>query len=238
MDSQASPRPLRASEPPHAGPGLNKWDKILYQGKVFQAFINLASLTSLVVNIVLFVMLLVLGAELFALKSVLEKQLIGGLSENFLSMDQAHIVTQIQVQDEILVKDQITVAFTLPLQQQTTVVLTQDTPVNRAIVYLNGQPVPTDIILRRGTPLDIYLDLSVPVSQTVPVELRVPVNLTVPVDIPLAETDLHAPFNGLRSVLLPYQVILDQLPDSWLETSLCGPLTRWWCLQIFGDVSR
>lgn len=210
-------------------------DRFLYQGKIRAAYWDLAALASLLLNVILLITVVLLAGMVFTLKDIVENQLIQGLSQNFQAMDQAHIITEIQVQDRILVRDTIPVVFSLPLQQQTTVVLSEDTPVNNATVYLNGQPVPTNIILRRGTPLNIYLDLTVPVSQTIPIELSVPVNLTVPVDIPLAETDLHRPFQGLQQVLLPYQHLLGKLPDSWLETPLCGPLTGWLCQLYLGE---
>lgn len=224
--------------PPGASSGsARRWERILYQGKIRDALWNLAAIASLVLNVVLIAAVLLLSSILFPLKNLIEDQLIQGLSQNFQAMDQAHIITKIQVQDRILVRDTIPVVFTLPLQQQTTVVLSEDTPVNNATVYLNGQPVPTNIILRRGTPLNIYLNLSVPVSQTIPIELSVPVSLTVPVDIPLARTELHQPFQGLQEVLLPYQVLLSKLPDSWLETPFCGPLTGWLCRLYFGEIT-
>lgn len=235
MEPQIPTRPPRAARAPVSAPKPSRWDRFIYQGKIQAAFWNVASLASLFINVILLIMVLLLGSVVFALKGVVQDQLITGLSENFQAMDQAHIVTTIQVKDQILVEDQIAVVFNLPLQQQTTVVLTQDTPVNNATVYLNGQPIPTDIVLRRGTPLNIFLDLSVPVSQTVPVQISVPISLTVPVDIALASTGLHTPFEGLQNVLLPYQTILGNLPDSWLETPMCGPLTNWACRRIFGE---
>jgi len=166
---------------------------------------------------------LIIGRELFVLKQLVEVQLIGGLYDNFVKMDQAHIVTTIQVQDTIIVKDTIPVVFDLPLNQETTVVLTKDTPVKNASVYLNNTAVTTNITLRKGTPLNIALNLVVPVNQMLPVELKVPVNLPVPVDIPLAETDLHEPFVGLQEVLSPYRSLLGGLPSSGDELP-CGPL--------------
>ena len=37
----------------------------------------------------------------------------------------------------------------------------------------------------------------------VPVLMTVPVSLQVPVNIPLSQTELHAPFNGLQQTILP-----------------------------------
>ncbi|MBN1148696.1 MAG: hypothetical protein JXA78_15660 [Anaerolineales bacterium] len=233
MHSPSTPSVNPAQEPTqHQTGGLRDLyglERILWRGKIGPAFWNIASLLSLSVNLVLLAILILLGRELFTLKQLVDRQLIGGLYDNFVKMDQAHIVTTIRVQDTIKVVDSIPVVFDLPLKQETTVVLTKDTPVKNATIYLNGAAVPLDIILRKGTPLRIALDLVVPVNQTVPVTLNVPVDLSVPVDIALANTDLHEPFTGLQDVVSPYQDLMQDLPDSWNETPLCGPLTEWMC---------
>ena len=184
-------------------PGREKVDRFLYQGKIGPAFWTFASLVSLLVNGVLLVVILLLGRQIFAIKGMVSGQLIDGLYDNFLAMDQAHIVTTIEVVDTIQVQDTIPVVFDLRLNQQTQVVLTQDTPVINATIFLNGQAVPLDLVLRKGTPLNIALDLTVPVSQTIPVVLNVPVKLKVPVDIALDQTDLHRPFTGLQDAYSP-----------------------------------
>lgn len=234
--SQAKP----ASESPAPLPGY------LWQGKPLPAFWTVGSTLSLILNVILIIMLLILGRELFALKSLVQDQLIGGLYKNFQKMDSSHIVTTIGVNDTILVDDMIQVNDTIPvvfdlaLKQNTQVVLTRNTPIDNATVYLNGSPVRTDIMLPKGTELNISLDLVVPVNQMipitldVPVKLKVPINLSVPVDIALDQTDLHKPFVGLQNVLEPYDSLLTGLPGSWAETPLCGPLTGWVCRSLFG----
>jgi hypothetical protein len=212
---------------------LSKIDDYLRQARFSQAFWTIAGLISLAINVFLIAAVILLARQVFNIKQVVHYQLINGLSENFAKMDEAHIVTTIQVSDTIKVEDNIPVVFNLPLQQETQVVLTQDTPVRNATIYLNRAAVPIDIILRKGTPLNIALDLVVPVNQTIPVVLNVPVNLTVPVDIPLNATDLHTPFEGLQEVLVPYQSLMLQMPDSPEELPLCGPLTNWFCDWFF-----
>lgn len=201
----------------------------LWQGRILPAFWTVASLLSLAVNVVLIVILILVGKQLFPLKQLLTQQLLGGLYYNFVQMDQAQIKTEVLVTDTIHVSDSIAVTFDLPLSQDTRVVLTRDTPINRATIFLNNQAVPIDIMLPAGTPLDIRLDMSVPVNQTVPVELDVPVNLRVPVTIPLNETELHDPFIGLQEVVSPYYWQLTGLPDSWSELLLCTPGADWLC---------
>lgn len=217
--------------PPSSEPGLAR--KVFYRGRVGEAFWTIASVISIAISIILIIALILVSRELFTLKALVEGQLIGGLYDNFVKMDEANITTMItvddmiKVQDTIMVQDTIPVVFDLPLNQETTVVLTTNARVNGAQVNLNGAWVPTDIILRKGTELTIRLNMTVPVSQTIPVNLTVPVNLDVPVhlqvpvDIPLDSTELHEPFVGLQGVLSPYRDLLASLPNSWEETPLC-----------------
>lgn len=183
--------------------------------KVGPAFWTIASLFSMVVNVILIVLLLSLGRQLFTLKSLVQDQLLGGLYTNFQMMDKAHIRTTIPVNAEVPAK------FDLPLNTETMVTLTQDTTVMGATIYeLEAWPLyitkaKTNIILPAGSQLPVALNLTVPVDQ------KIPVNLTVNVDIPLAETELHPPFVGLQEVVKPYYTLLDELPDSWRVT-ICG----------------
>ena len=212
----------------------NVWPRLrpfLWRGRIGPAFWTVASMLSLVVNIILIVILILLGRQLFFLKEdVVSDQLINGLYDNFVLMDKAHIKTTITVSDTIQVKDTIPVVFDLPLAQKTVVTLTEDTPIKGATIYLNGQPVPLDLNLPPGTELSIQLDLTVPVNQTVPVVLNVPVNLQVPVDIALDKTELHQPFVGLQQVLSPFRKLLGEVPDSWSKVckgsmkSICSVL--------------
>jgi hypothetical protein len=217
-----------AQEPDEKPRGSSKW---VWQGKLGPAFWTVASLLSLSINVILIVLLILLGKQLFPLKDLLSQQLLGGLYYNFVQMDQAQIKTDVRVKDTIHVSDTIEVVFDLPLAQDTRVILTQNTPINQATIFLNGQAVPINIVLPAGTPLDIRLNMTVPVSQTVPVELDVPVNLNVPVVIPLDETELHDPFIGLQEVVSPYYWQIVKLPDSWTELLLCAPGIERLCPQ-------
>jgi hypothetical protein len=190
------------------------------------AFWTIASIVSLVINIILIVVLISLGQQLFALKTIVKDQVLGGLYQNFVMMDQAHIRTSIPVSAQVPAK------FDLPLSTNTTVTLTADTAINNATVLEfnagNSLYIPRaglDIILPAGTKLPVALNLTVPVDQ------QIPVDLVVDVDIPLNQTELHKPFVGLRKVVEPYYGILDELPDSWSEV-LCGPRPSGLCAQI------
>jgi hypothetical protein len=209
---------LQEGQPPARGQDV--WPRVrpfLWRGRIAPAFWTVASTLSLAVNILLIVILILLGRQLFFLKQdVVSNQLVNGLYDNFVRMDEAHIRTTITVSDTIQVKDTIPVVFDLPLQQKTMVVLTKDTPV-KTTIFLNNTAVPLDLILTQGTELNIKLDMSVPVNQTIPVTLNVPINLRVPVDIPLDQTELHEPFVGLQQVVSPFRQLLGAVPDSWSE---------------------
>jgi len=200
-----SPTPVT---PPPPAPRRRK-GRWLWQGRVFPAFWTITGIVSLVVNIILIVTLILVGRELFVVKSLVQN-LVTGLHSNFVLMDQAHIKTTINVSTTIPVK------FTLPVKTNTTVVLTADTTIKGASVSLSTgglsiQSAPTDIILPAGTNLPIALDISVPVNTTIPIQIP------VDVDIPLNNTELHQPFVGLQQVVGPYQDLLNSLPNSWSD---------------------
>ena len=188
----------------------------LHRFKFGPAFWTIASLISITVNILLVVIVILLGNQLFSLKSLVEKQVLGSLYQSFAEMDTAHIRTAIPVNAEVPAK------FDLPLTTTTEVILSEDTNISNATVYdLNAGALyisraNTSIILPKGTKLPVNLNLTVPVDQ------KIPVNLMVDVDIPLSQTELHKPFAGLQEVVKPYYTYLNSLPNSWRE-ALCGP---------------
>lgn len=173
-------------------------------------FWTITGIISLAVNIILILVVVVLSTQLFSIKRLVQDQVLGGLFNNFVLMDQAHIKTTIPVSASVPAK------FDLQLKTNTTVILTEDTTINNARVNLStgGLSItnaPANIVLPAGTNLPIALDLVVPVDQ------MIPVNLTVDVDIPLAQTELHEPFVGLQEVVRPYYKMLKDLPDSWAD---------------------
>jgi hypothetical protein len=233
---QAAPAPARSP--------LERLRPLFWQGRLMPAFWTVGSFFSLALNVILIVTLVLLVRQIFTLKGLVQNQLIGGLYSNFVRMDQASIVTTvqvdttIQVRDSIRVSDEIPVVFDLPLNQKTEVVLTKDADIGNATAYINGSAVNMPIVLQKGTRLNIGLELTVPVSQTVPVVLNVPVNLDVPVhldvpvNIPLSQTELHGPFTGLQEVVQPYNQALAALPNSWMETPFCQD-AEWLCKLWF-----
>lgn len=199
--------------------------RVIRGEKVGPAFWTIASLISLGINIVLIIALVLLAKQLFSFKSLVEKQVLGGLYQNFVLMDQAHIRTTIPVSAQVPAK------FDLPLNTTTEVTLAEDSTVPNATVYdLNAGALyisraNTSIVLPKGTKLPINLNLTVPVDQ------KIPVNLMVDVDIPLNQTELHTPFAGLQEVVKPYYTYLNRLPNSWQE-ALCGSNPSDLCQQL------
>ncbi len=201
----------------------------LRPGLLLPPFWTITGILSLIVNAVLIAVLIGLGSQLFALKQIVSGQLIEGLYQNFVLMDQAHIRTVIPVRNQT-----VRANFTLHIQTPTTVRLSQDTLLSNAQVLrlntggLTIYNAPADIVLKAGSELPIVLDLEVPVDQ------EIPINLDVQVDIPLKDTDLHQPFTGLQQVLLPYREMLAGTPNSWAE-ALCGAPPLPACLWLFGE---
>jgi hypothetical protein len=161
-DPNLSEVPTEPRRPPQLGWGW-RWQRLFWQGRIGSAFWTVASLFSLIVNIVLIVMLVVMGQKLFSLKRLVSEQLIGGLFQNFVLMDQGQIQTIVQV------SDQIPVQFDLPVATTTTVKLTKNTRIRGASVNLSTggltiSNAPTTILLPAGTELPIALSIVVPVD--------------------------------------------------------------------------
>lgn len=190
-------------------------------------FWTITGLMSLVVNLILIIVVILLGSQLFTLKKTLRDELIGKLYHNFALMDRASIKTTIPVSTTVPAR------FDLPVETDTTVVLTRETTIRGARVSLatGGLSIfsaPTDIILPAGTQLPVHLSLVVPVDQSIPV------NLDVSVDIPLNQTELHEPFIGLQQTIAPYYEMIDKIPGTWAEV-FCGIPPGGFCEKIFSS---
>jgi len=206
--------PVTASTAPEAG--------FQPRYKFLPAFWTFTGILSLIVNIILFVILLVALTNLGIIQLTANDQLstlLGGLHTNFVKMDEAHIKTVIPIRQEIPVQ------FTLNVSGDTTVVLTQDVTINNALVTvqtggLNIVNAQATIVLRQGTPLPVNIQ-----SLSVPVDQRVPISFDVAVDIPLNQTDLHAPFLGLRQVVEPWYCLVE--PNALVNgVQVCSPLAN------------
>lgn len=198
-----------ASVQTHAASTTESKSKPRSTFKFLPAFWTIASVISFTVN---FVLLIVLALVLQNLKSVgvtvmgLSDHLLGGLYNNFVKMDQAHIITEIPVRQEIPVN------FTLNVSGPTNVTLSQDVAINGALVTvntggLNINNARANIVLPEGTVLPIIIQ-----NLVVPVDTQVLAELNVKVDIPLNQTDLHTPFVGLRQVVEPFYCLLNDCP--------------------------
>ncbi|MGC1378989.1 MAG: hypothetical protein WA821_22360 [Anaerolineales bacterium] len=213
--------PVAAATPPPTKPkppAESKSQPGFQPGKLLPAFWTISSGLSVIVNVILIVVIVILVQQLFSLKKLVGQNLIGGLYTNFILMDQAHI------KSNIVVEDTIPVQFNLPISQQITVTLTSDTVIHNALVgVLSG---PTTVTLPAGTRLPIQLDLTVPVNTTIPIKLN------VPVDIALEKTDLHKPFIGLQNVLSPYYWLLQPGIKSASDLEACKAVS-WFCDVFF-----
>ena len=173
--------------------------------KILRALWTITAVISMTINVVVIIILALLvqtyakNASTFELPPGISvdtpNDFLQGLYDNFQLMDEAHIKT------DIVVEDIIPVQFDLALNQQTDVVLSEDVTIYGAYVTIQTASIninaPATVVLPEGLVLPIVLDLIVPVDTTIPVRLN------VPVDIALEETDLHAPFAALKEVVRP-----------------------------------
>jgi hypothetical protein len=167
------------------------------------AFWTIASLTSMTLNIVLLIALIVLLQHTDTLGSALKltNNLLSGLYTNFEKMYQAHIRTTIPVATRVPVQLEVCI------RRETSVTLTRDVAIAgaRVSVQSGGLSIAnayTNIRLPAGVDLPIALDLCVPV------EAEIPVNLNVQTDIPIRETELGAPIQGLMDTIRPIYCLL------------------------------
>ena len=191
---------------PEPGPGPWRWNFL-------PAFWTIASILSLAVNIILIIILLIGWQLLNRMGNVQGVQstavnratdVLGGLYENFVRMDQANIRTTIHVEKDIPVQ------FSLQVSGPSNVVLSQPVRITGARVWVRtGGLTITDaeatILLPQGVVLPINIE-----NLVVPVDQKVPAVLDVPVDIPLSQTELHEPFVGLREVVEPYYCLVQK----------------------------
>ena len=175
--------------------------------KFLRALWTIASVFSMILNIVL---ILILVIALWAYRDIklpeglditMANKLLGGLYSNFEKMDRATIKTVIPVDA------QIPLDITVPVQTTTQITLaeTVDIPNAQVVINTGGLNINSTarVTLPAGTPLMVNLNFNLPVQNTIPV------HLDVPVDIPMAETELHEPFIGLQEVVKPLYCFVD-----------------------------
>ena len=225
----APPRQLPAARargtrpPPEAGSGVKS-----RRERYTHAFWNVTSWISLLVDAILIAVVIILlfyvrrlnlkVNELMSLTSM-PLETVGGLYENFELMEKAHIVTQIPVSTTVPVR------LDVCIRTGTSVVINQEViiPDARVTVQTGGLNITnatTRIVLPPNTALPVNLDLCVPVETTIPVSLN------VNVDIPLANTDLNAPFKGLQDVIAPLYCLLDPKALTDHNTLVCDEVPK------------
>jgi len=194
--------PLAAEKTTQPESGHSWWNS-----GFFPVFWTIASVLSLVVNIIL--CLLVLG--LLSMRSTIQgtvtgqsTSLLGGLYNNFVKMDQATIRSTIPVDATIPLN------IMVPVQTRTTIMLSEATTIRSPRVFIRTGGLTLDtpalVTLPKDQPLVVDLNFMLPVQTSVPVHLDVPVN------IPLKDTELHQPFVGLQEVVRPWYCLF--LPES------------------------
>jgi hypothetical protein len=175
--------------------------------KFLRAFWTLASLISMIFNVVVIVVLVVAFWAYRDIKlpegvdiTMLNK-LLGGLYSNFEKLDRATINTVIPVDA------QIPLDISVPVQTTTQITLAESVVIPNAQVVINtgGLNINSNarVTLPAGTPLSVNLNFNLPVQTSIPVHLDVPVN------IPMTETELHEPFVGLQDVVRPIYCLVD-----------------------------
>ncbi len=165
------------------------------------AFWTIASVISLVVNVILIAVLFGVMLNLGGLNiGHVGSGLVGGLYTNFERMDAAHIKTTIPI-------DNIQLNTTIPVQKTTTITLADSAEIPNAHVKIVTSAFnidsDADVTLPAGTTLNVVLNFDLPVQQAVPI------NLKVPVDIALSSTDLHPAITGLEDTIRPLYCVLN-----------------------------
>lgn len=183
-------------------------------GRYMPAFWTIASVLSLLFNVLLVLFLFGLMQTLGSLNaSNLGPGVLGGLYTNFERMDQAHIKTTIPLQTVIPLD------LTVPVQTTTAISLAKDVSIPGAHVRINTPlfniDAPANVTLPAGTTLDVAM------SFTLPVQAQLPINLNVPVDIALRDTELHPALVGLQSTIRPLFCIVSPSAKSIAGQPVC-----------------
>jgi hypothetical protein len=191
-----------------------------WSSRFLPAFWTIASVISLIVNVILFTLLLIAFRMLGDIRTTTEDQvsgLLGGLYENFVRMEEATINRTIPVDANIPINIMVPI-------QNVPITLSQPADIRnvRVVIDMPGFHLDsprTRVILPAGTPLVVNFNSPLPVSDTIPVHLDVPVN------IPLRETQLREPFQGLQQVVRPWYCLVE--PNAFLNgQQVCSPIVN------------
>lgn len=178
------------------------------------AFWTIASIISLLFNVVLLVLVIGLLRSFSSLDaSAVGTGMLGGLYSNFERMDQAHIKTTIPVQTTVPLD------LTVPVQTTTGITLAKAVSIPGAHVRINTAlfniDAPANVTLPAGTSMDVTMSFAVPVKADLPVAL------SVPVDIPLHATDLHPALVGLQDTIRPVYCMMAPLAKTLNGEPVC-----------------
>ncbi len=178
------------------------------------AFWTIASVISLLFNVVLLVVLIGVLRNLGSLDAAsLGSGILGGLYSNFERMDQAHIKSTIPIQTNIPLD------LTVPVQTTTGITLAKAVSIPGAHVTINTAlfniDAPANVTLPAGTSMDVTMSFALPVKADVPIAL------SVPVDIPLQTTDLHPALVGLQDTIRPVYCMVAPQAKSLNGETIC-----------------
>jgi hypothetical protein len=178
-----------------------------HKQKFWDAAKTLTLISSMVINVILIIAVVILANQVGAIKKTLNS-VLGQLDSAFEGLGAASI------KDTIAINQQVPVRFDLPLSQDTVVITQGPVPINTQATFSLGQfgsiNGTVSLQLPPGTQLPVHLELVVPVSNTIPVVFD------QPIDIPLAEKGLGPVVAQLRAALAPIIDIVDQLPDRFV----------------------
>jgi len=182
------------------------------RGQGNRDFQNLLVISSLVINAILIVFLVLMAIQLRNMKTVMNGML-SGLYDHVAELGKTNITST------VMVETQVPLDFMLPIQQDSEVILTRNVAIPNAHIVINSGGLTinstANITLPAGTSLPIALNLSVPVQHSIPVSLQVPIY------IPLSQTELRAPLDGLQETLRTYICNFNKNARNSLGVNIC-----------------
>jgi hypothetical protein len=182
------------------------------------AFWTIASLISMVVNVVLLALVLILFDMVGVLQQTANDQvssLMGGLYQNFEKMERATITRTIPVDANIPLN------ITVPVETTTRITLATDTVIPNAHVFISEGGITINAPARVTLPANTALNVNIERFDLL-VQNTIPVHLDVPVNIPLRETELNEPFIGLQDVIEPWYCLVEPNANVMGE-QICSP---------------
>ena len=173
--------------------------------KLWSAFKNMAILFSFSFNLLILAALIIVAYWFIPVMNQVAKPLVGDLTKSLDGLVSAHIVQNIQV------NDQIPISFDLPVSTVTNAEIIQAVPMavdTSFVLPAGGGSINGTVYfeLPQGTLLPVALNINVPVSQTVPIEM------VVSVDIPLEETEMGPVLRDLKEVMAPFEQFMADFP--------------------------